>query len=104
MNVRRILILSLTALVAAGAGYTLLGLRAPKTTTASRISSYQGASQGTIIAVGPDGTLYTLAVPAGPGDGYGTANGYATTVPQGYGYAAPTEREEYDDGYGYRHE
>lgn len=60
MNLRRVFTLSLTLLVAAAAGYGLLGLKAPKQPPPTPPS---GAGQ-TIVAVGPDGNLYAVQVPA----------------------------------------
>ena len=91
MNVRRILILSITALTAGLAGYSLLGMRAPKQTTPVQTAA-TGYGDGTVIAVGPDGTLYTLAAPG---------TGYGTTTPQSSSRRDGREREEYDGGYAY---
>jgi hypothetical protein len=77
MNVRRVLLLSITTLAAGVAGYTLLGLRAPKHAPPSQIASApQQADAGTIIAVGPDGTLYAIRAPIGTfGSGGSTSGG-----------------------------
>lgn len=100
MNARRVLLLSITALLAGLAGYGLLGLRAPKAgaTAAAQTAGLSAPGQGTIIAVGPDGTLYTVNVPT---PGYGD-NGYGATAPQTYARRDGREREEYDDGPAYR--
>lgn len=84
MNPRRVVILSLTLLLAGAAGYGLLGLRAPKQAPAPAApASGGGSANATIIAVGPDGTLYAIPAPSGAssarayrgddfrGDGYG---------------------------------
>lgn len=69
MNPRRVLILSLTLLAAGAAGYGLLGLRAPKQALPppAPAAPTTSGSNATVIAVGPDGTLY--AIPAQPGAG-----------------------------------
>lgn len=90
MNVRRVLILSITLLAAGAAGYGLLGLRAPK--QAPTAAPGVAATRQTIIAVGPDGTLYAVQVPSQsdanrayngggyrryePGEGGGYGSGY----------------------------
>lgn len=81
MNVRRVLILSITALAAGVAGYSLLGLRAPKHLSPAALSTpSRAAASGTVIAVGPDGTLYAIQVPStGAGGAYG-GNAYNGTV------------------------
>jgi len=77
MNVRRVLILSITALAAGLAGYALLGLRAPKQVPPSQaVPAQQRAEAGSNIAVGPDGTFYAVQAPAaggfaGEGSSYG---------------------------------
>ena len=92
MNVRRVLILSITVLAAGLAGYALLGLRAPKQVPPpNTVSAQQRADAGTIIAVGPDGTLYAIQAPnagafAGEGSSYG-------------GYRERESRGEYEHGY-----
>jgi len=92
MNVRRVLIFSITALAAGLAGYALLGLRAPKQVPPSQtVPAQQRADTGTIIAVGPDGTLYAIQAPnaggfAGEGSSYG-------------GYRERESRGEYEHGY-----
>lgn len=67
MNLRRVFTLSLTMLVAAGAGYGLLGLKAPK--QASPPAAQASGGVQTIVAVGPDGNLYAVRVPAAGGAG-----------------------------------
>lgn len=67
MNLRRVLILSITFLVAGAAGYGLLGLRAPKHAPAA--TPGVAASSQTIIAVGPDGNLYAIQAPSQSGQG-----------------------------------
>lgn len=92
MNVRRVLILSITTLAAGVAGYALLGLRAPKHAPPSQIASApQRAGAGTIIAVGPDGTLYAIRAPSGTFGSGGSASGGAYRERQNQG--------EYDHGY-----
>ena len=71
MNVRRVLILSITALAARAAGYALLGLRAPKQLPPAPSATARASSGGTIIAVGPDGNLYAIQAPSASGSGYG---------------------------------
>jgi hypothetical protein len=95
MNVRRVLILSITTLAAGVAGYALLGLRAPRSAPPSQIaSSPQRADTGTIIAVGPDGTLYAIRAPSGTfGAGASTSGG---------SYREREHQGEYE--YGYEHE
>lgn len=97
MNARRVLLLSITALVAGLAGYGLLGLRAPKANAGAgtQTASVGAPGQGTIIAVGPDGTLYTVTIP-------NSGSGYGASAPQAYRGRTDGEREEYDDGYAYR--
>lgn len=93
MNVRRVLILSITALAAGVAGYALLGLRAPKQVPPSQtVPAQRRADAGTIIAVGPDGTLYAIQAPnAGGTSGGGTS--------YGGGYRERESRGEYEHGY-----
>ncbi len=80
MNVRRVLILSITALAAGVAGHSLLGLRAPKQLSPALSTPSRAAASGTVIAVGPDGTLYAIQVPStGAGGAYG-GNAYNGTV------------------------
>ncbi|HKI58416.1 MAG TPA: hypothetical protein VKA00_04235 [Trueperaceae bacterium] len=73
MNVRRVLILSITLLLAGAAGYGLLGLKAPKRAPAA--TPDVTASTQTIIAVGPDGNLYAIRAPAGTGGGRASSGG-----------------------------
>lgn len=64
MNIRRVLTLSITLLIAAGAGYGLLGLKTPKQAPQAPASPAAPAATRTIIAVGPDGRLYAIQAPA----------------------------------------
>jgi hypothetical protein len=88
MNVRRVLILSITVLAAGVAGYALLGLRAPKPLPPATSAPARASSGGTIIAVGPDGNLYAIQAPSTSGSGYG--------------YGEREGRERYQGGF--RHE
>jgi hypothetical protein len=93
MNVRRVLILSITALAAGVAGYSLLGLRAPKQASPALSAPSHAAASGTIIAVGPDGTLYAIQA---PNPGTGSNAYYGTRSRRGY--------EEYGESeYGFEH-
>lgn len=94
MNVRRVLILSITALAAGVAGYSLLGLRAPKQASPALSAPSRAAASGTIIAVGPDGTLYAIQAPSSGAGAYRGNAYYGTTTRRGYeGYG------ESDDGF-----
>lgn len=93
MNVRRVLILSITALAAGVAGFSLLGLRAPKQAAPTQtLRTQQRADTGTIIAVGPDGTLYAIQAPS--------AGGFAGNgTPSGGAYRERESRGEFEHGY-----
>jgi hypothetical protein len=93
MNVRRVLILSITTLAAGAAGYALLGLRAPKQAPPTQtLPVQQRADAGTIIAVGPDGTLYAIQAPSASGFG-GDGPSY------GGAYGERESRGEFEHGY-----
>lgn len=98
MNVRRVMILSITALAAGVAGYSLLGLRAPKQLSPALSTPSRAAASGTIIAVGPDGTLYAIQAPSpGVGGAYGGNAGYGAGNRRGY--------DEYgESSHGFEHE
>ncbi|HKI57316.1 MAG TPA: hypothetical protein VKB31_09215 [Trueperaceae bacterium] len=95
MNPRRVLTLTITLLVAAGAGYGLLGLRAPKQSRPAPVSRTATGSERTIIAVGPDGTLYAIRAPSG-------GSGTRAYGDDRYGRSEYQEGGRYSDAY--RHE
>lgn len=64
MNVRRVLVLSITFLAAGASGYALLGLKVPKRPAVARAAQVQDGGRATIIAVGPDGRVYAIRAPA----------------------------------------
>lgn len=87
MNLRRVLILSITLLAAAGAGYGLLGMKAPRQAPVAQTSV---ARPQTIIAIGPDGRLYAIQAPQ---------NGYATRGGSGTGRRDREEGGRFVNGY-----
>ncbi len=97
MNAKRVLILTVTALAAAGGGYALLGLRAPSAAGATpTVPTAQGAQgvaapqgapgQGYVVVLGPDGTTYLVQAPDG------AATGLQAGLPSGTSFEH--EREE----------
>lgn len=93
MNPRRILVLSFTLLLAAGAGYGLLGLRAPKQAPATPAAPAVSDARQTIIAVGPDGTLYEIQAPSGAASTRAYRGGGGYEREDGGGYADGYEHE-----------
>jgi hypothetical protein len=98
MTASRVLIMALTVVAATGAGYGLLGLKAPRhAPQAPALASRQVATR-TIYAIGPDGRLYAIEVPYANG-----ASGQAYRrggFSDGYGRRGTEEGGSYFEGNG----
>lgn len=93
MTARRFLTMGLTVVAAAGAGYGLLGLRAPKQVSLAPLAASRQVATQTIFAIGPDGRLYAIEVPY--------SGGAASPVRDRGGYSAGDGRRRSEEGGSY---